>query len=455
MKREKTLMTALPTTVLFALIPCLAAGQAVALPPAPAPAAAASGPIVELVKALAWPLVALLVAAVFRRPISVFVSALGSRITKLSLFKVELELLPATAATTTPLLDDIRTATSPATISDSSRAMLEQVQSATPADFAVIAIGEGREWLTTRLYIAAVMMQRMRGVRVFVFVEHSATTDRRLVAVASIRQLRWALARRYPWLEAAWIRALVGVFPTVYMPNAPPLPPGAQWLPDPRFFLMTQQLITSDAGAFEPSQARQLVGSFLESLQRPLQHAGTTQVTLSWTASASAIDYNVKRTTVSGGPYTTVASSTATSYTDNTAESGKTYYYVVTAVNNVGESGNSAEMSATPQATPPAGPTGLPSDPDWVRLSGTLQERAEWVTRDLLASLLPQEAFDAWANALRDAPRARRTRAVLRCAMPFVGLVEGDREFTRLANRQALLEDIATSLGEEPETGDR
>ena len=30
-------------------------------------------------------------------------------------------------------------------------------------------------------------------------------------------------------------------------------------------------------------------------------------------------------------------------------------------------------------------------------------------------------------------------------------LLEGDREFSRLVNRQALLEEIATSLGEEPE----
>ena len=37
------------------------------------------------------------------------------------------------------------------------------------------------------------------------------------------------------------------------------------------------------------------------------------------------------------------------------------------------------------------------------------------------------------------------------CAAPFIALLEGDREFSRLVNRQALLEEIATSLGEEPE----
>src|SRR5437016_8462950 len=81
---------------------CGSAAQS-ASPPAPSGSTA-----VELVKALAWPLATLLIGVVFHRQIALFMSALGSRITKLSLFKVELELVPATAATTTPLLDAIR-----------------------------------------------------------------------------------------------------------------------------------------------------------------------------------------------------------------------------------------------------------------------------------------------------------------------------------------------------------
>jgi fibronectin type 3 domain-containing protein len=86
--------------------------------------------------------------------------------------------------------------------------------------------------------------------------------------------------------------------------------------------------------------------------------AGNAQVALTWNASSGATSYNVKRATVSGGPYTTIASPTGTSYTDTTAVNGTTYYYVVTAVNAAGESGNSNEASATPQAAP-AAPTGL------------------------------------------------------------------------------------------------
>jgi hypothetical protein len=90
---------------------------------------------------------------------------------------------------------------------------------------------------------------------------------------------------------------------------------------------------------------------------------------------------------------------------------------------------------------------------EWVKLKDVTFERGKYVTRELLASLLPQPAFGAWSNALRDSSRAQRTRAVLRRPTDFVALVEGDREFTRLTNRRALLEDIAAVLGEEPEAG--
>ena len=88
---------------------------------------------------------------------------------------------------------------------------------------------------------------------------------------------------------------------------------------------------------------------------------GNNQVSLGWNASAGASTYNVKRSTTSGGPYSVIATGvTSTSYVDMTAGNGTTYYYVVSAENGVGESGNSNEASATPQApTPPAAPTNL------------------------------------------------------------------------------------------------
>src|SRR5207248_2754204 len=87
------------------------------------------------------------------------------------------------------------------------------------------------------------------------------------------------------------------------------------------------------------------------------------QVVLSWSASTGATSYNVKRSTTSGGPYTTIASPTTTGYTDGGLSNGTTYYYVVTAVNSGGESGNSTQVSATPQVGAPAAPTGVTATP--------------------------------------------------------------------------------------------
>jgi fibronectin type 3 domain-containing protein len=87
---------------------------------------------------------------------------------------------------------------------------------------------------------------------------------------------------------------------------------------------------------------------------------GNAQVSLSWNASSGATSYNVKRSTTSGGPYTTIATGvTATNFTNTQLTNGTTFFYVVSAVNAAGESGNSNQASATPLGTPPPAPTGL------------------------------------------------------------------------------------------------
>jgi cellulose 1,4-beta-cellobiosidase len=69
---------------------------------------------------------------------------------------------------------------------------------------------------------------------------------------------------------------------------------------------------------------------------------------LSWNASTGATNYNVKRSTTSGGGYVTIASPATMNYTDTAVTNGTTYYYAVSAVNSQGESTNSSWVSATP-----------------------------------------------------------------------------------------------------------
>jgi DNA/RNA endonuclease G (NUC1)/fibronectin type 3 domain-containing protein len=85
---------------------------------------------------------------------------------------------------------------------------------------------------------------------------------------------------------------------------------------------------------------------------------GDSHVALSWTASPGAATYTVKRGTAPGGPYgTTFPGLVTTSYDDTSAVNGTTYYYVVTATNGFGTSGNSNEASATPMSL--VAPTGV------------------------------------------------------------------------------------------------
>jgi hypothetical protein len=76
--------------------------------------------------------------------------------------------------------------------------------------------------------------------------------------------------------------------------------------------------------------------------------AGRKQITMTWTATAGASSYTVKRATRSGGPYTSIATGVkSTSYTNTGLKTGTTYFYVVSAVNGAGSSGNSNQASAT------------------------------------------------------------------------------------------------------------
>jgi hypothetical protein len=100
--------------------------------------------------------------------------------------------------------------------------------------------------------------------------------------------------------------------------------------------------------------------------------AGDAQVTLAWNPVSGATSYNVKRGTTTGGPYTTVATVATNADTDTGLTNGTTYYYVITAVNSVGESPNSAEVNATPQPSLPPAPTNL------VAAGGNAQVTLTW-----------------------------------------------------------------------------
>ena len=86
---------------------------------------------------------------------------------------------------------------------------------------------------------------------------------------------------------------------------------------------------------------------------------------------SGATRFSVKRSTTAGGPYTPIAADVKPrTYVDTSVVNGTTYYYVVSAINGAGESGDSNEAAATPKtpsdlvvasfSVPQKGGAGLP-----------------------------------------------------------------------------------------------
>lgn len=88
---------------------------------------------------------------------------------------------------------------------------------------------------------------------------------------------------------------------------------------------------------------------------------GNASVTLTWTTSTGASSYNVKRAASAGGSFVQIAAVLSPSYADTTVTNGTSYYYVVTALNAVGESASSTRVTAVPAA--PAAAPGISLSP--------------------------------------------------------------------------------------------
>jgi alpha-tubulin suppressor-like RCC1 family protein len=102
--------------------------------------------------------------------------------------------------------------------------------------------------------------------------------------------------------------------------------------------------------------------------------AGDKRITVSWPVVSGAASYNIYMSTVTGvtkGSFTSSTSTTTISHVQTGLTNGTAYFFVVTAVNNIGESAESNQVSASPKP-PPAVPTGVST------VAGDKEVRVNW-----------------------------------------------------------------------------
>ncbi|MEI7955989.1 MAG: DUF6288 domain-containing protein, partial [Verrucomicrobiota bacterium] len=104
----------------------------------------------------------------------------------------------------------------------------------------------------------------------------------------------------------------------------------------------------TNASSTSPSMAIEITSMLPPAPSNLLAAPGSNHIGLTWTTSAAATSYYVKRSLSNGGTFTVIGNPSSASYDDLTAVNGITYFYVVSAINAAGESANSNQASATP-----------------------------------------------------------------------------------------------------------
>lgn len=159
--------------------------------------------VADVIRVAIWPTVVLLSLAVFREPLGAFFTALGTRASKIGAFNVSIELanLPEARPWSGPGLNDIRSEY-PTTAADSSGSLFKAIADTTHADYLTVNLENGNAWLTSRLFVLASLIPRIRPIKRIVFLSDPAE---KYIGEARPSDVAAALASKYPWLEKAYV----------------------------------------------------------------------------------------------------------------------------------------------------------------------------------------------------------------------------------------------------------
>jgi hypothetical protein len=208
----------------------------------------------EALAPFAWPVVLLVLLVVFHSPIRSFLERVASRATELSIGSWATIKMPGLEqAPDDPAILVLKDLTG-TVWQESGSNLLGQFQAARTPEYALVDLREGGEWISSRLFIFAVMLQRMKGLRCIVFVSSTQVQERAFVGCASPETVRWRLAADQPWLEAAFAHAYASI---TALPQ----------------YINRGSIFTDIRGALDPQTAQMVVSNFIGSLKEPAPHA--------------------------------------------------------------------------------------------------------------------------------------------------------------------------------------
>ena len=203
--------------------------------------------LLSTLSAYAWPLVTIVSLLIFRKPINRFLKTVSSRASEIGIGWASVK-LPEAKQPSSLQIEAIRELQSDRWGESSIGWFQEFSSSSANSEYAQLNLGNGDEWITSRLFIFAVMLQRMKSLKCVVFTRVLPSGEVRFLGCASPDNIHLALAANQPWLEVAFANAYSGELSVL-----PAAGPG-------------QTVIRID-GSLEPQSAERIVRSFISSLK--------------------------------------------------------------------------------------------------------------------------------------------------------------------------------------------
>lgn len=159
----------------------------------------------DLAGKIAWPVTVVAILVYFKSSIGRVIDQIGTTGGEISFggLGIKLPVMERAAVDDDVLL--FKT-TDPMQITNDSakRTLLRMLREPGLREYSVINLGEGNEWISSRLFIFAIMLQRMKGIQCIVFLDGSPP---KFLGLASPEHVRWSLAQDQPWLEQAYANA--------------------------------------------------------------------------------------------------------------------------------------------------------------------------------------------------------------------------------------------------------